>query len=418
MSTRVRRAKSNLGIGLRARANALLLILALGTAAGLCAQSADKSQAGTYSLLYSFQCSPDAAYPFAGLILDSSGNLYGTTFYGGQFGGGAVFKVTPGGAESVLHSFAGPPSDGEDPIYGSLTLDAAGNVYGTTAYGGESSYGTVFKVTATGTESILYNFCAQSGCTDGETPYGGVARDSAGNLYGTTAYGGTFNSGVVFKLTAGGTESVLHNFLGPPTDGTQPSSNLTRDSSGNLYGTTPAGGASSDGTVFEVTASGTESLLYSFNGGPVDGSEPIGGGLLRDGSGNFYGVTRTGGAKGFGAVFHLTSGGTESVLLSFNGGGSGKYPVGSLARDAAGDLYGTTSLGGSGINCPSGRNGCGVLFGLTTAGKEIVVHDFVGSPSDGATPYGGVVRDPSGNLYGTLYVGGAYGCGAIFKYAP
>jgi uncharacterized repeat protein (TIGR03803 family) len=391
------------------------MMLALGTTAALHAQqSADKSLAGTYSLLYSFQCGADGVGPSSGLIRDSTGNLYGTTNSGGQFGYGTVFKVTSGGTESVLHSFAGSPSDGSYPDLGSLTLDPEANVYGTTPYGGESGYGTVFKVTATGTESVVYNF---TGGSDGGYPYGGVARDSAGNLYGTTYEGGTYYVGVVFKLTADGAESVLHNFGSSLTDGEYPTGNLTRDSSGNLYGATDRGGASSAGSVFQVTASGTESLLYSFKGYPVDGAGPVGGGLLRDTSGNLYGVTQEGGANTLGIVFKLTSAGTESVLLNFNGGTGGGDPIDGLARDAAGNLYGTTLGGGSGAGCP--YLGCGVLFELTTAGKEMVLHNFtLGSSSDGGNPWGGVVRDPSGNLYGTLSVGGAYGCGAVFKFTP
>lgn len=418
MSTRFRHANSISGRLLRAPANALLLMLALATAPALQARSADQSQAraGTYSLLYSFQCDPDGGYPQSALVRDSSGNLYGTTEAGGQYGYGTVFKVTPSGSETVLHSFTGPPSDGGHPQYGSLTLDGAGNLYGVTPEGGAFSYGAVYEVTATGAQSVLYSF---TGGSDGGAPYGGMARDSAGNLYGTTYLGGTYNSGVVFKLTHGGTESVVHSFGSSPTDGVFPTSNLTRDSSGNLYGTTQEGGAFSYGTVFEVSANGIETVLYSFKGPYVDGAGPVGGGLLRDTAGNLYGVTASGGAGGDGTVFKLTPGGTESVLFSFAYEGvGGAYPIDGLARDAAGNLYGTTVNGGS-TGC--GAGGCGVLFGLTTAGKEFV-HNFRLSSSIGAFyPWGGVVGDSSGNLYGTLQQGGAYGvygCGAVFKFTP
>jgi uncharacterized repeat protein (TIGR03803 family) len=398
-------------------------------AAGLHAQSvddsADKSPAGVYSLFYSFQCNPDAAAgPSSGLVEDSSGNLYGTAG-GGQFEYGTVFKVTPSGTETVLHSFAGPPSDGFAPGPGSLVLDPAGNVYGVTSLGGEFANGTVYKVTATGAESVLYNF---TGGSDGRGPNGGMARDSLGNLYGTTTGGGAYDYGVVFKLTPAGSESVLHSFEANLTngqpDGASPTSNLTQDSSGNLYGTTLAGGAFSRdcehvicGTVFEVTASGSESVLYSFKGPPFDGAYSADGGLLRDISGNLYGVTELGGTNDYGVVFRLTPEGTESVLLNFNGTTGGGFPLDGLAMDAAGNLYGTTVGGGSGIDCDSA--GCGVLFELTTAGREIVLHDFtLMSPSDGAYPSGGVIRDPSGNLYGTLSAGGTHDCGAIFKFTP
>jgi uncharacterized repeat protein (TIGR03803 family) len=404
---------------------ALLLIL-LGTATALHAQSAaqsDKPQAGSYSLLYSFRCSPDGETPGGGLLMDPSGNLYGTTEYGGEsgLGRGIVFKVTPNGTESVLHTFAGPPSDGEYPV-ASLTLDAAGNLYGTTPFGGESSEaGVVFKLTSTGTESIVYNFCPQSGCTDGNEPFAGVTRDSAGNLYGTTLLGGASGVGTVFKLTPDGTESVVHSFVYSDRDGSYPASNLTRDSSGNLYGTAEDGGSSSRGTVFKVTASGRESVLYSFKGAPSDGESPGGGGLLRDTAGNFYGATGSGGPngnsynRGLGVLFELTPGGAERVLLNFSGLG-GAFPDNALARDEAGNLYGTALNGGSGAGC--GGDHCGVLFELTPAGRETVLHNFtLDSSTDGANP-NGVVRDGAGNLYGTLENGGAYGCGAVFKYTP
>jgi uncharacterized repeat protein (TIGR03803 family) len=423
MSIRFWHANSTLEKLLRPLANALLLTVAVGTAAALHAQSADpiprgarpQSQ-GTYSLLYSFQCSPDGETPQSGLLRDSSGNFYGTTVGGGQNSHGTVFKVTSDGTESVLYRFAGSPSDGENPTYGSLTVDQSGNLYGTTPFGGEFGYGTVFEVTATGTETVRYNF---TGGSDGGYPYGGVARDSAGNIYGTASVGGAYAGGVFFKLTPGGTESVLHSFSGSPSDGASPQSNLTRDSSGNIYGTTVFGGASGFGTVFQVTVSGLESLLYSFEGDPNDGAFPTGGGLLRDPFGNLFGVTVSGGASGDGVVFELTPGGTESVFASFNRPTTGgENPGGALSRgDAFGNVLGTTIGGGSGTGC--GIEGCGVLFALTWFGQEIVLHDFsLSSSGDGATPYGGVVRDPSDNFYGTLSSGGAYGCGAVFKFRP
>ncbi len=394
-----------------------LLSLAFGTVTVLHAQSADKPQAGTYGLLYSFQCGTDGSFPAAGLVRDSAGNLYGTTTGGGgnrhNYGWGTVFKIAPDGTEKVLHGFFGSPDAGQ-PSYGSVTLDAEGNVYGTTIQGGEGGDGAVYKVTPGGRESVLYSFPAG---VDGMWPLGGLTRDGAGNVYGTTSQGGTDGNGVVFEFTPGGTESVLYSFGYPPTDGARPDFSLTRDSSGNLYGTTSFGGASYDvGTIFEVTASGTQSPLYSFKGYPTDGAYPSGAMILREPSGDLYGVTDEGGAYNAGALFKLTPTGTESVLLNFNGGSGGNDPMGGLASDAAGNLYGTTVEGGSGTGC---EYGCGVLFELTATGTEVLLHDFnLGSSSDGAFPMGGVIRDPSGNLYGTLWSGGANDCGAIFKYTP
>jgi uncharacterized repeat protein (TIGR03803 family) len=404
-----------------ASSGALALVTALGAAAVVAARSAETPQVetdstlstpqvGTYSLLYSFRGGSDGCDPAAGLVRDSAGNLYGTTSSAGQFRLGTVYKVTPSGKETVLHSFAG--SDGEDPDIPSLTLDAAGNLYGTTPYGGEFGYGVVFKVMATGTETVLYNF---SGGTDGSNPYGGVVRDSAGNLYGTIE-GGASGFGGVFKLAAGGKESVLHSFDGfSTTDGAEPSGGLVRDSAGNLYGTTEIGGQFGYGTVFRVTPGGSERLLYSFAGYPSDGAFPFGGGLLRDTAGNLYGVTYYGGETGDGVVFKVGAAGAEKVLLNFDGGSGGGQPYDGLTRDSAGNLYGTTNLGGS---APCGYQGCGVLFKLSTTGKEMVLHNFAVSSTDGWHPLGGVVRDPAGNLYGTLSEGGASGCGAVFKFTP
>jgi len=395
-----------------------VLSLAFGTATALRAQSAaqsdKRSQSGSYSLLYSFQCIPDGNNPAAPLVRDSAGNLYGITRYGGNpvggVGMGTVFKVSPVGTETVLHTFAGPPSDGEYPV-ASLILDAAGNLYGTTPDGGEFGGGTVFEVTATGTESILYNFCARSHCRDGYFPSAGMARDHTGNLYGTASLNGEYGGGVIFKLSPDGTYTVLHSFNYSSTDGSYPESNVTMDSSGNLYSTTTYGGTSYHGTVFKVTASGTESLLYSFKGWPVDGAAPGAMGLLRDTSGNFYGVTAEGGENDLGVLFKLTPGATESVNLNFTGLGGG-YPGGVLVRDEAGNLYGVAGGG------PVKGDRWGVLYKLAPDGRETVLHDFtLTSSSDGGGP-AGLTEDSSGDLYGALYYGGAYGCGAVFKYTP
>jgi len=418
MKTRTRRRIAIARKLTLASGTTLALLVAFGEMAVVSARSGGRPEVGTYSLLYSFQCSPDGEYPEAGLVRDTSGNLYGTTYEGGQFGYGTVVEVTPSGTETVLHSFAGAPSDGENPSVASLALDPAGNLYGTTPSGGEFGAGVVFKWTATtGGEPILYNF---TGGTDGGGPLGGLARDGAGNLYGTTQGGGTAGDGVVFKLTPSGAESVLHNFGQTPDDGKNPIGNLTRDSSGNLYGTTYR---DTDpfvyGTVFEVSASGTETLLQSFDCNPFGhgcgGKLPAGTGLLLDKAGNLYGVTEVGGGYEDGIIFKVTPPSSYSVLLNFNGSG-GREPYDGLAEDAAGNLYGTTYYGGS-TTC--GAEGCGVLFELTTTGEEMVLHNFLFSTADdGFFPLGGVVRDPEGNLYGTLSGGGASGCGAVFKFTP
>ncbi|MGH9206790.1 MAG: choice-of-anchor tandem repeat GloVer-containing protein, partial [Acidimicrobiales bacterium] len=295
---------------------------------------------------------------------DSSGNLYGTTGSGGASNDGVVFKLTPGGTETVLHSFAGGASDGSLPAAG-LIADSSGNLYGTTSEGGASNNGVVFKLSPDGTETVLHTFAG--GSSDGANPRAGLIADSSGNLYGTTGSGGASNDGVVFKLTPGGTETVLHTFMGGG-DGAFPLAGLIADSSGNLYGTTESGGGTGCiagfgcGTVFKLSPGGTETVLYSFKGGPSDGAQPFAG-LYADSSGNLYGTTSGGGASRWGTVFKLSPGGTETVY-SFTGGSDGGQPVAGLIADSSGNLYGTIEHGGA----PGCSGGCGVVFKLTGTG--------------------------------------------------
>ncbi len=312
------------------------------------------TQAGALSVLYSFTGGADGGNPSAGLVMDGAGNLYGTTFAGGAHGNnGTVFKVTPAGTESVLYSFLGV-SDGSNPS-STLIMDSAGNLYGTTPYGGSSGangHGTVFRVTSSGAQSVLYSF---SGGADGGTPWAGVVMDGAGKLYGTTYVGGTYGRGTVFKIMPAGAESVIHSFTGG-ADGGGPWADLSEDGAGNLYGTTTGGGVNSNrGTVFTVTPSGAESVLYSFGVGP-DGDQPYTG-VVRDSAGNLFGTTSRGGADGFGTAFEVTSSGTESSSYSFSDTLDGQDSTGSLFIDNAGNLYGTTAVGGA--------NGNGTLFRIT-----------------------------------------------------
>jgi uncharacterized repeat protein (TIGR03803 family) len=291
---------------------------------------------GAESVLYSFNPAngTDGSAPEAGLI-DESGVLYGTTSAGGKYGKGTVFEVTAGGAESVLHSF-GSGKDGAVPDAG--LVDQSGVLYGTTYQGGKNNLGTVFKVTAGGTESVLHSFASGA---DGAFPYAGLI-DVSGVFYGTTNNGGTDNDGTVFEVTAGGAVRVLHSF-GSGTDGDFPQASLIH-ANGVLYGTTSSGGTNSAGTVFELTSGGTESVLYSFNGYPNDGNGPLAG--LVYANGVLYGATNNGGPNNDGTVFEVTVGGTESVLHSFNSSnGDGYYPEGGLVF-ANGILYGTTVYGG------------------------------------------------------------------------
>ncbi|MGB0116254.1 MAG: choice-of-anchor tandem repeat GloVer-containing protein [Terriglobales bacterium] len=349
----------------------------------------------------------DGGNPEAGLVMDNLGNLYGTTYYGGAYGGGTAFELTPAGTETVLYSFGGGKTAGFNPT-ASLVMDNLGNLYGSTYRGGaKKKCGTVFELTPAGTETVLHNFTGKPG--DGAVPFAGLVMDTLGNLYGSTIDGGAKNKGTVFELTPTGTETVLHSFTGKPGDGAVPNSRLVMDNLGNLYGTTADGGAKNFGTVFELTPAGTETVLYSFTGKNGDGAYPLGG-VVMDNQGNFYGITGFGGAKNFGTVFKLTPAGTETVLYSFtSSNGDGAYPDGGLVMDSLGNLYGTTVGGGT--------DGWGTVFELTPAGTETVLYSFTSSNGDGAVPNGGLIMDNLGNLYGTTYYGGV-DFGIVFEVTP
>ena len=321
----------------------------------------------------------------------------------------AALGVTPaaqGQTYSILYNFNGAP-DGNGP-QGNLLRDGKGNLYGTTASGG-SGHGVVFEREATGVEKILYTF---TGGADGGTPQAGLLQ-ATGGYYGTTYSGGASGQGVVFKLK-GTTETVLHSFSG--ADGSHPTAGLIHDKLGNLYGTTYYGGASGGGTVFKVDSTGTETVLYSFTGGS-DGKWPQGR-LVMDSAGNLYGTTYgggimncDGGLHGCGVVFKLAPTGTETVLYSFTGGADGASPEAGLVRDGGGNLYGTTYAGGE-ANCPlNGSAGCGVVFKVSKTGVMSVLHTFINS--DGSNPAADLIRDSAGNLYGTTKFGGI-GFGTVF----
>ncbi len=276
---------------------------------------------GTLTGLYSFcslsKCS-DGDAPYAWLVQGSDGNLYGTTPYGGTNNGGTVFKITLSGTLTTLYSFCSQSncSDGAE-VYAGLVLASDGNFYGTTAYGGanddcsgvhDPGCGTVFKITPDGTLTTLYSFCSQPGCADGQYPFNGVIQARGGNFYGvTTSAGGNCspNCGTVFKITPAGELTTLYTFCsqsGCP-DGNQPAAPLVQASDGNFYGTTELGGANNDGTLFKITPGGTLTTLHSFDG--IDGAYPEGG-LVQGLPGTFYGTTPSGGANNEGTVFRLT----------------------------------------------------------------------------------------------------------------
>jgi uncharacterized repeat protein (TIGR03803 family) len=374
-----------------------------------------------YSTLYSFKAEGDGRDPHAGPLIKVRGKLYGTTVYGGgkcpaRCFGGTVFAITTSGRETVLYSFeASSKDDGKNPRSG--LVNVMGTLYGTTVKGGVASCycGTVFKVTRSGAESVLHRF---TGEPDGFGPEYGLL-DVGGTLYGTTWSGGANNDGTVFAITTSGTETVLHSFTGEP-DGARPQAALI-NVNGMLYGTTSGGGANCGsiggcGTVFTITPSGAETVLYSFKGGEADGKNPMQAPLL-DVNGTLYGTTRYGGTRNRGTVFSITTAGEERVLHNFGGSGDGVLPYGGLL-DVNGTLYGTTSNGGS-VSCGvryGDVHGCGTVFEITTSGEETVLHSF-GDSKDGKYPYAGLIY-VDGTVYGTATAGGAKDAGTVFALTP
>jgi uncharacterized repeat protein (TIGR03803 family) len=392
------------------------------------------ASATTESVLFRFSGGAAGSMPYAGLIADAAGNLYGTTPKGGS-GKGVIFELTPptsnGGSwtETTLYKFTGG-GDGSVP-YAGLLFDSKGNLYGTTSAGGKKN-GVVFELSPPAnqggawSESALYKF---GGGADGSAPRAGLIADKSGNLYGTTVKGGSNGNGVVFELstpaTPGGswTETVLNKFTGGSGGGT-PYSGLIADAAGNLYGTTTAGGVNDNGVVFELappTAPGgswTETALHQFTGA-ADGSLPYAG-LVADGAGNLYGTAIKGGTKGHGVVFKLAPpapGGswTQTVVETFLGGALGAVPYAGVILDNSGNLYGTTQKGGI--------SGNGTVFKLaaptTPGGKwtETVLYKFNGG-SAGSAPYAGLLADKNGNLYGTTTKGGTVNNGIAYEVQP
>ncbi len=377
-----------------------------------CVAAGDAS-AKPFQILYTFQDSKDGDSAHAGLVGDDAGNLYGTTFYGDtSLGDGTAFKLAPDGTKTILHSFSGG-TDGGLPA--GLIIDKAGNLFGTTQQGGRSGgcngngCGVVFELATNGTESQLYTF---TGGADGAYPMGSLLPDGKGGFFGTANGGGADRLGTVFALSKAGALTVLHTFAGG-SDGDAPIAGLIADKAGNLYGTTKLGGAGCSGfgcgTVYEIAADGTGTVLYAFTGGS-DGGNPVGG-LIADAAGNLYGTTEFGGSgKGCGGtgcrtVFRLAPGGALTVLYTFTGGSDGAQPVASLIKDAKGNLYGTTLFGGTGY---------GVAFKIAARGKERVLHSFTNG-DDGAYPWGALFKDGEGSVVSTASGGGSTDFGTVFR---
>jgi uncharacterized repeat protein (TIGR03803 family) len=363
------------------------------------------AEAKAMQSLYQFAGGSDGNGSVDQLLIDPSGNLYGVTA-GNDTVQGTVFKFSPGGTETVLHAFQYQIFQASLPR-GGVVMDSDGNLYGEARNGGQilcpdlealnPDCGSLYKIAPDGTMTTIHAFDG----TDGTLPSGGLTMDSAGNFYGTAVMGGsgdacTGGCGTVFKMTPDGATAALYNFTGR-SDGAKPAGGLAIDSAGNLYGTTALGGLGR-GIVFKITPDGTEAILHAFNGS--DGNQPSGG-LALDASGNLYGTTATGGsgAGSYGEVYKLATNGTLTVLHTF-ASGDGVYPTGYLAIDGSGNLFGTTAQGGKG--CKS--YGCGTAFKIAADGTYTQLAVFKGRVAH--NPFDGVVLDNRGNLFGSAL--GAY----------
>ena len=388
-------------VGLFSLRNACILFV-------ICVAAAVAAPAQNFTTLYRFcsltNCS-DGEYLYAGLIQGTDGNFYGTTTFGGANGQGTVFRITPDGTLTTLHSFAG--TDGCCSHAG-LIQGTDGNFYGTTGGGGANGDGTVFRITPDGTLTTLHSFAG----TDGGYPIAGLIRGTDGNFYGTTNEGGANGDGTVFRITPDGTLTTLHSFcsLTNCTDGASPLAGLIQATDGNFYGTTEEGGANfckhtdgsqGCGTVFKTTPDGTLTTLYSFCSLTkcTDGAEPVAG-LIQATDGNFYGTTGGGttgggGANGSGTVFRITPDGTLTTLYSFcslTNCTDGANPYAGLIQATDGNFFGTTLAGGA-------YRYYGTIFEFTPAGLLGTLHSF--GDGDGEAPVAGLIQATDGRFYGT-----------------
>jgi uncharacterized repeat protein (TIGR03803 family) len=380
--------------------------------------------ATTTDVIFSFQ-EQEGEYADTDLETDLAGNIYGTTVLGGEHGSGTVFQLSPtpnGWDHRVLYSFTGG-ADGGEPYKG-VSIDRRGNLYGTAVTGGsgacEGGCGVVYKLTksaGTWNQTVIHAF---TGGDDGSGPGARVTVDRSGNVYGMAPTGGTNGVGTIYKIHPhrGSWEfQVIHTFTGGADGATGSAGRMLLGRSG-LYGAATTGGLYGSGVVFELTPTAVGEwnfrALYSFHGQP-DGSFPYGA-LLRAPSGKIYGTTYYGGENGIGSVYELSPrlvGEWDGrVIYSFQTENDGNSPISNLVRDAAGNLYGTTSEGGL---------GSGIIFKLSPIGggqwTESVVHPFEGPP-DGGFSYNGMVPDRFGSFYGATVHGGTDDDGCVYKFTP
>ena len=382
------------------------------------------AHAQTFQTVITFN-ETNGAVPTGVLVQGTNGDLYGTTQYGGISDFGTVFRIASNGTLTTLYSFCSKSQcvDGSLPDAG-LALGSDGNFYGTTRWGGTNNQGTIFKITPSGSLTMLYSFCPLSECADGANPHAGLTQGSDGNFYGTTTAGGLTNNGVMFQITPDGALTRLYSFcsLTNCADGSSPEGGVIQSSDGDFYGTTSAGGAHGyGGTVFLLTSTGELTTLHSFcsRANCADGEFPYAGLALGSG-GNFHGTTSGSAPNTEGTIFRITPSGSLTILYNFCSlaqCADGEYPDGGVVEDRDGNLYGTTQVGGASNN--------GTFFRLTTTRALDTLYNFCSASgcTDGAQPVAGVVQASNGTFYGTTSYGGTCltrieGCGTVFAWSP
>jgi len=359
--------------------------------------------AQTETNLHSFVGSPDGADPYAPLVQASDGYFYSTTYYGGTYNSGTVFRLSLSGSITNLYSFGSQPNDGS-VIWAGLVQGSDSNFYGTAQDGGAHGYGSVFRISPSGSETNLYSFTGAP--HDGANSFAALIQGSDGNLYGTTTAGGTSNAGTVFRISPSGSETNLHSFAGGPHDGAGPFAALVQGSDGNFYATAYSGGTHNSGTVFRISPGGSYTNLYSFGSHPDDGAYPAAP-LVQGSDGNFYSTTYLGGANNNGIVFRISPNGSETNLHSFGTAPNDGDPYSGLVLGSDGNFYGVS---------------IGTAFRITPAGTLTTLFSI--TTSNGVPPYPNtLVQGSDGNFYGTTYYGGTSancsgsGCGIVFRFS-
>ena len=366
--------------------------------------------AQTVTTVYNFVGTANSVDPYGPIAEGRDGNYYGITL-GPSLG--TIFSLSPSGTLTLLHSFPGDSSEGQS--CNGLMLGNDGNFYGTCFYGGNNSNstGTLFQVTPSGTLTVLHYFDGTfSGTTDGCYPTALPVQASDGNYYGTTRGCGLLNGGIAYKVTSTGTFTVIHAFAGGASDGASPAGALIQGTDGNLYGTTYAGGSTGSGTIFKMTTSGTVTLLYQFNGCGTSGCNPFAG-LVQGTDGNFYGVAEAGGAKNEGTIFKVTPTGTLTVLHSFDVTvDNGAYPIVPLTLGTDGNFYGIAT------DCFGGGCSQADMFEITSKGTFTDIYNFpIIGGNNNSDPGSPLLLSTVGSFYGTTYVGGSNSAGSLYNLA-